>query len=146
MYNATVLEASFLVGGTAGPDQTRALLAAAHLAAAAGRRRLVWGIQYPFVGPEPDLDLVATTADRCLLVSRLATLDLWGDPAARVPEIRIETPFIDLADDQLADLALDLRVPWQTVWWINADGEHARRERSRWSSICEDLGLSAAAA
>lgn len=146
VFNATVIEGAFLMGGVKGAEQSRSLLAAAHVASAAGRRRLVWGVQFPFAGSEPDLDLVAATVDRCLLVSRLASLDLWGDASASIPEVRIETPLVDLADEQLADLATDLRVPWQTVWWLKATGARAGAERSRWTSICEDLGLASSAA
>lgn len=141
VFGAPVVEGAFLAGGVSGADQSRCLLSAAHVAAAAERRRLVWGVQFPFVGSEPDLDLVAATVDRCLLVSRLASLDLWGTESAGVPEVRIETPLVDLSDEQLADLATDMRVPWQTVWWVKASGERARVERARWAEICEDLGL-----
>lgn len=141
IFDASVVEGAFVLGGPGGADQSRALLAAAHVASAAGRRRLVWGVQFPFAGSEPDLDLVAGTVDRCLLVSRLASLDLWGDASARVPEVRIETPLVDLSDEQLADLATDLRVPWQTLWWLKAQGARADAERARWEAICEDLGL-----
>jgi hypothetical protein len=98
-------------------------------------------VQFPYIGTEPDLDTIATTTDRTLLVSRLASLDLWDDPESQVPEIRIETPLIDLADEQIADMASDLAVPWSTVWWLEASGERARQARERWEPICERFGL-----
>jgi hypothetical protein len=140
LYDAALVQGGFLRGGPTGADQSRALLAAAHVAAAAGKRRLVWGVQYAFVGSEPDLDLVASTVDRCLLVSRLASLDLCRDAAGAAPEVRIDTPLVDLCDEQVADLALDMRVPWRTAWWIAGGGERARVERARWEPACTISG------
>jgi hypothetical protein len=141
IYNAQMIDGSYLLGGCASHDQSPALLAAARIAATVGRRRLVWGVQYPYLGTEPDLDAIATTVDRTLLISRLASLDLWDDSEATVPEILIETPLVDLSDEQVADLASDMSVPWQTVWWLGAQSEHARQVRSRWEGVCEHFGL-----
>ncbi len=141
IYNAQIIDGAYLLGGAGSRDQSPALLAAAHIAATVGRRRLVWGVQYPYLGSEPDLDSIATTVDRTLLISRLASLDLWDDPEAKVPEVLIETPLVDLSDEQVADLASDMSVPWQTVWWLGAQGENARLARGRWEAVCQHFGL-----
>jgi len=141
VYNAPMIDGAYLLGGPASHDQSPAILASARITATVGRRRLVWGIQFPYLGSEPDLDAIATTVDRTMLIARLASLDLWDDPDAKVPEVLIETPLIDLSDEQVADLASDLSVPWQTVWWLGAPGEQAREDRSRWESVCEHFGL-----
>jgi len=141
IYQATRIEGAFLLGGASCSEQSPALLTAARIAACAGKRRLVWSVQYPYIGTEPDLDTIATTTDRALLVSRLASLDLWDDPASQVPEVRVETPLIDLSDEQIADFAADLGVPWNTLWWRDASGACARANRERWSPVCEPLGL-----
>lgn len=141
IYQCKVIEGDYLLGGAASAAQSPVLLTAARIAVCARKRRLVWGVQYPYIGTEPDLDTIATTTDRALLISRLTSLDLWDDPEAQVPEIRIETPLIDLSDEQIADMASDLGVPWTTVWWLGASGERARQARERWEPVCERFGL-----
>lgn len=128
-------------GGAAG--QSEALLRAAHTAAELGCRRVVWSVQFAFVGGEPNLDHVASAVDRAMLVSRLASLDVWDRPEIAVPEVRIETPLVDLSDEQIADLALDLSVPLGTLWWLHGTGAVADAERARWAAL---LGLESGSA
>ena len=44
---------------------------------------------------------------------------------------------MDLADDQIMDLAIDLSVPLDTGWWNEADHPIADHERERWSGVGE---------
>lgn len=126
----------------AGQAETTVLLQAAYLAAQQGCRRVLWPIQCrPDVGTgDLDLDTVSRAIDRAVLAGRIASLDLdrpeWA--GCGVPEVRIETPFVDLTDDQLADLSRDLEVPVETCWWWGGSrgalplGEH---EASRWMPL-----------
>ncbi|RMH14675.1 MAG: hypothetical protein D6695_00495 [Planctomycetota bacterium] len=132
--------------GGSNSEQSMALLRIGQHAARLGIRRVVWAVQFPFLGSEPDLDRLATTHDRCLLASRLVSLDLWDHPDPQVPEVRIETPLIDLSDAQLVDLALDVGAPVGSVWWMDAVSDTARREQKRWSPVLTELGWAPAAA
>lgn len=135
-----MLDRDWIGSDGSGPGQSLALLNIAQQAAEMGIRRVVWAVQYPLVGVEPDLDRIAATVDRCLLISRLASLDLWDHPSPSVPEVRIETPLVDLSDAQVADLALDLGVPIAGAWWMDGVGEPAQAEQRRWLPLLAELG------
>ncbi len=132
--------------GTTEAERTSTLLLrAAFIAAELGCRRVVWPVRAPIdrATRKPDLEASATILDRALLVSRLVSLDLAHSP---VPEVRIETPLLDLSDAQIADLALDLAVPLSAVWWATVEGsgttaDHARAERERWGALLEPASL-----
>lgn len=126
-----------------GAAQSMALMTAAQQAAELGIRRVVWAVQFGLIGAGPDLDRIASTIDRCLLVSRLISLDLWDTPSPPVPEVRVETPLVDLSDGQLVDLALDLGAPVGHVWWMNRHSEAASAERKRWDPVLTSLGWAA---
>ena len=119
-----------------GLHQTLALITATYQAAALGCDQVVWPVQMG--GPSPDLESVAR-----VLVTRLASLD--GVDHGR-PAIRIETPYADLSDRQLADLAIDINAPIEQVWWWNAaqsgKSEQAARELERWFPVLQSLGWS----
>ncbi|GJM19789.1 MAG: hypothetical protein DHS20C14_20020 [Phycisphaeraceae bacterium] len=129
-----------LGGLPAGAGESLTLVEAAYTAALHECPRVIWATQAPAADDsgDPDLDLVARAVDRALLASRLVGLDAdrpeW--PAA-VPEVRIETPFVDLRDDELADLARDMRVPVETCWWWGgAQGTPgAADEHARWTPL-----------
>ncbi|MEM1185186.1 MAG: hypothetical protein AAGI53_09315 [Planctomycetota bacterium] len=109
------------------------LLRAGAIAGELGLRRVIWparaGVDRATGGVE--VHDAARIVDRALLVTRLTELDADG------PGVTIETPLVDLEDDQVADLAADLGAPMDAVWWaVNLDskpGELARRERDRWT-------------
>lgn len=92
----------------AGLRQTGMLIAAAVEAARRGLSRVIWPIHLG--GPDNpaaiDLPTVADACDRALLVSQLIQIDLTGGR-----ELRIETPYADFTDRQIAELALDLDAP-----------------------------------
>lgn len=123
--------------GIPGQEQSTLLLMAAYAAARAGLRRVVWPIRADDLGGGVDLDACADATDRALLVSRLVTLDLEGRDTP-VQEVRIETPLVDLADAQLADLAMDLAAPVKLCWWWGgrvADLPLAESEWERWAPL-----------
>ncbi len=113
----------------AGALESLILTDAAYNAAMHGCERVIWPVQAPTVDGEPDLTSVARFVDRATLVSRLAGLDAerpeWSGLSVR--EVRIDTPLVDLTDDQLADLALDMRVPADSCWWWGSDAPEASR-------------------
>lgn len=114
---------------------TAMLLSACHLAMTLGLRRIVWPVSFAGLG-EPDLAWLADVTDRALLVSQLASIDMprvltHDAPQQRASsparsqgafgDIRIETPYVDLDDAQLMDLALDMDVPLGAAWWCEQD-------------------------
>lgn len=119
---------------TVGAWRNRVLLRAGSLALANGCRRVVWPVQ--FAGPTPDepasVDAIADALNRAVLVSRLVSLDA-GE--AELPEVAFETPFVDLADNQLADLACELSVSVEDCWWWGASSQLAVEERARWAGV-----------
>lgn len=121
-------------GESIGAWKNRVLLRAGSLALANGCRRVVWPIQ--FTGPSAEepgsVDAIADALNRAVLVSRLVSLDA-GE--AGLPEVSVETPFVDLADAQLADLAFDLSVSVDECWWWEDSSPAAARERSRWGRV-----------
>jgi len=118
--------------GLRGEVETMTLVRACYLAAARGARRVLWPVQLPGSGArDGNLDLIARAMDRALLVSRLVSID---EADIGVPEVSIETPFVDLDDEQIADLALDMELPVEACWWSGAYGQApgSARERERW--------------
>jgi len=132
----------------AGPEDqglmhSRMLLEAAHLAMKWGIRRVVWPVRAQSVkNPRPVSDLtdeIATLIDRALLASRLASLDATTDTAV---DVVIETPFVDLSNEQIAELVLDLAPPLETCWWHDARSlPGADAQRAHWGSIAARWGL-----
>ncbi|TVQ61327.1 MAG: hypothetical protein EA379_06675 [Phycisphaerales bacterium] len=98
-------------GSHDGPLWTpRALLAAMDAAAAGGFHAVVWPVHRG-----SDLDALMHTADLTRLVGALTLLEL----GAEAP--RLETPLLDLTDEQIAELAIDADAPLDAGWWLADD-------------------------
>lgn len=101
-----------------GPIQSQILLEASSIAMQSGIRRVVWPIRV--IRPESTaqmdrfVDQIAIAVDRAVLASRLASLDANSSSAV---DVVIETPFVDLSNDQMWDLAGDMALPIETCWW-----------------------------
>ncbi len=121
---------------------SRLLMDACTDAATHGRTEVVWPVQFTAAARgsgEIDLDLVSRAADRALLVTRLMTLD---SGAHGVPSLHVETPFVDLTDRQVADLAVDLAAPVATCWWWGEGaGDEAASSRARWTAALRAAGF-----
>jgi len=108
-----------------GSIQSRMLLEAAQIAMRAGIRKVVWPIRImrpeTMLAPDQTTDIfvdeIGAAIDRALLAARLASLDAGEDTAV---DVVIETPFVDLSNAQIAELAADLAVPLETCWWNHA--------------------------
>ncbi|MEN1705028.1 MAG: hypothetical protein AAGJ54_05865 [Planctomycetota bacterium] len=114
---------------------TLMLVRACSLAAEMRLRRVVWPIRHNH------FDDSARAFDRATLVGRLASLDA---EAAGLPEITVETPYVDLADDQIADLIQDISAPVEACWWLHgaaATTEAGLDEHRRWRSLVEGVGV-----
>jgi hypothetical protein len=124
--------------GSAGLRETLELTAACDAAARAGCDVVTWPA-HAATGDALDLDRIAAIADRAVLVSRLVAID---SAAHGVPGIRVETPFADFTDRQIADLAAELELPTAACWWHDAaaDDVEAQRERRRWMSALAAVG------
>ena len=124
---------------------TRVLMDACTDTATQGRTEVVWPVQFTAGGRGTgglDLDLVSRASDRALLVTRLMTLDAGSHG---VPSLRVETPFVDLTDRQVADLAVDLAVPVSSCWWWEGaeTGDEAGALRARWTAALRAAGFAA---
>jgi hypothetical protein len=119
------------------------LLSATHLAARNGFTTVLWPASAA-AGDSLDLDRIAQITDRALLVSRLVAIDADSHGA---PSIRIETPYADLTDRQIADLIADMELPIESCWWWGAEAIDALadRESRRWKSALATVGRPARA-
>tara|TARA_R110002096_G_scaffold173781_7_gene348832 strand:+ start:236081 stop:236788 length:708 start_codon:yes stop_codon:yes gene_type:complete len=114
-----------------GVHQTRMLLDAATLAIQLGIKRVLWPIQIDqSADPTESLNLIATAIDRAILAARLATLDAQSQGGI---EVTIETPLVDLTNQQLSDLAADLNIPLTTCWWTDTTLPDAQEQYNRWA-------------
>jgi hypothetical protein len=58
-----------------------------------------------------------------------------------VPSIRVETPYADFTDRQIADLVLDMELDVEACWFWRVEGDaEAERERRRWESALGAVG------
>ncbi|QOJ01469.1 MAG: hypothetical protein HRU70_13640 [Phycisphaeraceae bacterium] len=120
-----------------GPAATCLLASACSAAVSMGRDGIVWPVQFESNGT-PDIAPVSRAIDRALLVTRLWALDAWTHGR---PGVHIETPYADLRDAQLAELALDLGVPVELCWWADAhEGGVGWAQRERWTRVLERAG------
>lgn len=132
-------------------QETQGLIRAAQLAVRKGCDTIVWPVQCagPMAARDDeglDLDWIARAADKAVLVSRLIAVDA---DAHHKPSIRIETPYLDVTDHQLADLAAEMELPMRACWWWSIskrDGEQAVAERERWLRALQFVGWQAPAA
>lgn len=76
--------------------------------------RVVWPVHFGGADGQRDIERIALAVDRALLITRIMGIDA-GEHSR--PALRIETPYVDLTDQQIADLALDLDAPVETCWW-----------------------------
>lgn len=120
-----------------GHAESIALLNACYAAVRLGCDRVVYPAS-ACTGESIDLDRMAAIADRAVLVARLCSLDSL---AHHTPGIRIETPYVDLTDLQLADLLLDAELSPQALWWWGGSSEPARASLARWMRALEPMGF-----
>lgn len=125
---------------TPGMQESAGLLMCAYAAAAAGYSRVVWPCTAG-AGEGVDIDRAAAIMDRAVLCGRLVAIDAASHGR---PGIHIETPYADLSDRQIADLALDLAVPLEGCWWWpdreTATDSGAELARARWMPRLMDMG------
>lgn len=130
--------------GSVGERATRQLIDAAYTAASRGCSVLVLSDRHAD-GDMVDLPGVTATIDRATLVSRLVSLDVPSDAGS----FEIETPYVDLSDRQVAELAVDLGAPIQLCWWWHAELREGKpdtaatifkREHDRWTSVLAECG------
>lgn len=120
-----------------GHAEALALINACYAAVQLGCDRVVYPA-HACVGDAMDLDRVAAVADRAVLAARLCSLDAL---AHHTPGIRIETPYADLTDLQLADLFLDADLTPQALWWWGGADDAARAQQARWMRALEPMGF-----
>lgn len=87
-----------------------------------------------------DLDGMLDAADRALLIQRIGLIEQQRTSS---PNLRIDTPLIDLSDQQVAELAVDLDAPLWASWWALPDAvdlNAAQAERSRWTEVVVKAG------
>ena len=126
-------------GGSGSEWETQCLITTAFEAARAGISRLIWPATGG-IGEHIDLDRVCEIQDKAILVSRLVGLDA---PNHGQPGFTIETPYADLSDDRLADLALDLGVQMELCWWHGKGAAMGADEAERWGRALAKAGAGA---
>lgn len=126
-----------------GEGETRMLLDASAAAVRRGIARVIWPVQHLGDGSASHLDVAARAVDRALLVTRLVALDA---DAHELPSFRIETPYADLTDRQMAELAADLDAPAWLCWWLakppTQRSSAAQQAAARWTTLLEEAGIS----
>lgn len=118
-----------------GSWQSRVLLRAGVLALANGCRRVVWPVVFESGSPEEPaaVELIAGALSRAVLVSRLVSMEVEG---TGLPEVVLETPFVDLSDGQVAELAAEMGLSVEDCWWwSDTVTPAANRARSRWGRV-----------
>lgn len=127
------------------------LLAAGIEAIRRGLNRVVWPVHIggPWAAsnlPVANLEAIADVFDRALLAARLLSVD--ARPPAHPAELRIETPFVDLGDASLLDLAADMDAPLKDAWWCRAGTDALEApcgqcaSCKRWAEAATAAGLS----
>ncbi len=122
-----------------GHAESLALINACYAAVRLNCDRVVYPT-HACMGDSLDLDRIAAIADRSVLAARLCSLDAL---AHHTPGIRIETPYADLTDLQLADLFLDADLTPQALWWWGGTTESTRASQARWMQALEPMGFRA---
>lgn len=110
-----------------GFGQSAMLLAAVSRASVLKCHRVIW----PKCAAG-DLDSMLDASDRALLVQRLAMIEQERTNAL---DVQIDTPLLDLTDEQVAELAADLNAPIWSCWWRLEEVSQSRTamdERARW--------------
>ncbi|MBO6513642.1 MAG: hypothetical protein JJ974_06745 [Phycisphaerales bacterium] len=124
---------------TLGVHQSRMLLDAAALAIKLGFKRVLWPIHIQESTEDAQrLSQISTAIDRSILAARLATLDAQSQGGV---EVTIETPLVDLTDQQLADIAADLNVPITSCWWTDHALPQAETESARWNKESQTASM-----
>lgn len=122
-----------------GVHQSRMLLDAATLAIKLGFKRVLWPIHIQeSTEVAHRLSQISTAIDRSILAARLATLDAQSQGGV---EVTIETPLVDLTDQQLADIAADLNVPITSCWWTDHALPQAETESARWNKESQTASM-----
>ncbi len=103
-----------LPSATTGLAASLMLLAAGDEAVRRGVGRVVWPVQFPAMDDAGRLAHVGGAFDRSLLAARLLSIDSRQTSGRGV---LIHTPFAELGDSQLLDLAADMDAPVGTAWW-----------------------------
>lgn len=114
-----------------GEAEVRMLLDAAYACVVRGLDSVVWPVTAGRT--EPDLDRISHAADRALLAAHLVSVGLDRP-------IKIETPYVDLTDRQLADLILDMDLPIWLCWWADSATPQAATEREHWQAMLRAAG------
>lgn len=106
-----------LAGAVSGLSASLMLMAAGDEAARRGIGRVVWPVQFGTTDEAVRLTQVGGAFDRALLAARLLSIDTRQ---ATGQSTLIHTPFAELNDYQLLDLAADMDAPVGTAWWCEA--------------------------
>lgn len=141
--NAGRLYVNEIVSGPARSVLTHMLLESCAEAMGADVSRVLWPV-VPGAATDAELrtEVIADCCDRSLLVGQLASLDApRTGPGSR--GVRVETPYADVTDRQLAELLLDLGAPLAACWWCEGRSERACGSCAacaRWSAALHRAG------
>ena len=134
VVDSQIVDPPIATGVQPGERENHLLLQAGATALRHACPTIVWPVVPQ--GPAPDspapVEAIANIVNRATLMSRLVSLDAGQ---AGIPEVRVETPFVDLSDAQLADLACDVGARFEDCWWWADDSGAASVERARWGPL-----------
>jgi hypothetical protein len=138
---AVTLPCEVLDGLTASEPIPDLLLSAGRFGATLGVRRVVWPLHAGAGGDieAVDIALASRIIESALLAERLLALE---EPRAPL----IETPFADLSDGQVAELAVDMGLIPGAVWWTRRRSDLEVRAAERWGAAFAAAGVSIAPA
>ena len=107
-FGMKLIRSGVRIDGNSG--ESGMVLTAAYHAAREGCDILEWPVQR--AGADTvDIDAAARDADRCLLITRLVSLDTLK------VQFKVDCPLVDMTDRQLCDLAVDMDLPVSSCWW-----------------------------
>lgn len=140
----TVVVAGPLPAATSGLAASLMLLAAGDEASRRGIGRVVWPVQFGDFDEQDRLARVGGAFDRALLAARLLSVDTRQ---ATGQSVLVHTPFAELTDAQMLDLAADMDAPVGSAWWCeNQSGNQSQpcgkcAACLRWLSAMKQAGI-----
>jgi hypothetical protein len=128
------------------------LVEACAAAKSKGASSVVWAVSSGRDGShQAGADRAGVFTLQAMMIERVGSLDVMADHGSTDAStragtasavVRVEAPYADFSDRQLAELVIELDLPVWTCWWWGAtnDDQHAWSERQHWTSLLRELG------
>jgi len=128
------------------------LVDACAMAKSKGASTVVWAVSTGRDGShQAGADRAGVCTLQAMMIERVCSLDVLADHGSADPStrgasaaavVRVEAPYADFSDRQLAELVIELDLPVWTCWWWGAtnDDQAAWSERQHWTALLRELG------